>query len=109
MKNYSIKNLFFLAMLFSVFITYAQDTETEEESETKKKFTFGGSADVYYRANLGAPNGGEFGQTPNTSFANGNGFSIGMANVILGYEGKKVGAVLTLYSDHVELMPYSAH
>jgi hypothetical protein len=101
MKNYSTKNLLLLAMIMALFTSYAQDTDTssasgEETEAKKKKFSLSGSADVYYRANLGAPNGGEDGQTPNTSFANGNGFSIGMANVILAYEGKKVGAVADL-------------
>ena len=86
-----MKNLLSFAMMFAVFISFAQETETEE----KRKFTFGGSADVYFRQNLGAPNG-ENAIAPNTSFANGNGFAIGMANVILSYEGKKVGAVADL-------------
>ena len=91
-----MKNLITLAMLFSVFITYAQDSIPSAEEAPKKKFTLSGSADVYYRQNIGAPNGGEYNQTPNTSFANGNGFAIGMANAILSYEGKKVGAVADL-------------
>ena len=91
-----MKNLFTLAMLFSVFITYAQDSISSAEETPKKKFTLSGSADAYFRQNIGAPNGGEYDQTPNTSFANQNGFAIGMANVILSYEGKKVGAVADL-------------
>ncbi len=91
-----MKNLFTLAMLFSVFITYAQDSIPAPEEAPKKKFSFSGSVDAYYRTNLGAPNGGENSQTPNTSFANGNGFAIGMANAIISYEGKKVGAVADL-------------
>ena len=101
MKNYSTKLLLILAIMFSVNLSYGQDgdasTPGEEASEVKKKkFSFSGSVDGYYRANMGAPNGGEFHQTPNTSFANGNGFSIGMANAILSYEGEKVGAVADL-------------
>ena len=90
-----MKNLLTLAMLFSVFITYAQDSIPAEEAAPKKKFTVSGSADAYFRQNMGAPNG-EDGIAPNTSFANGNGFALGMANVILAYEGKKVGAVADL-------------
>jgi len=82
-----MKNLLTFAMLFSVFITYAQDTIQTEEETTKKKFSISGSADAYFRQNIGAPNG-EDAIAPNTSFANGNGFAIGMANVILAYEGK---------------------
>ncbi|MGI9532350.1 porin [Lutimonas sp.] len=91
-----MKNLFTLAMLFSVFMTFAQDSIPEAEEAPKKKFSLSGSGDVYYRTNIGAPNGGENHQSPNTSFANQNGFAIGMANVILAYEGKKVGAVADL-------------
>ena len=91
-----MKNLFMFAMLFSVFITYAQDTIQTEDAKPKKKFTIDGSVDAYFRQNIGAPNGGEYDQSPNTSFANQNGFAIGMANVILSYEGKKVGAVADL-------------
>ena len=90
-----MKNLFTLAMLFSVFITYAQDSIPASEEAPKKKFSVSGSADGYFRQNLGAPNGSES-IAPATSFANGNGFSLGMANVILAYEGAKVGAVVDL-------------
>ena len=90
-----MKNLFTLAMLFSVFLTYAQDSIPASEDAPKKKFTVSGSADAYFRQNIGAPNGDEA-IAPATSFANGNGFSLGMANLILAYEGKKVGAVADL-------------
>ena len=90
-----MKNLFTLAMLFSVFITYAQDSIPASEEAPKKKFSVSGSADGYFRQNLGAPNGSES-IAPATSFANGNGFSLVMANVILAYEGAKVGAVVDL-------------
>jgi hypothetical protein len=83
-------------MLFSVYITFAQDSIQSADEAPKKKFTFSGSVDAYYKTNIGAPNGGEFSQTPSTSFANGNGFAIGMANAIISYEGKKVGAVADL-------------
>jgi len=91
-----MKNLLTFAMLFSVFITFAQDSIQSADEAPKKKFSFSGSVDAYYKTNIGAPNGGEFSQTPNTSFANGNGFAIGMANAIISYEGKKVGAVADL-------------
>lgn len=92
-----MKKIFTLIALFSLCISFAQETDGESGGEEKKKkFTFSGSADAYFRTNLGAPNGGENHQTPNTSFANGNGFAIGMANTIFSYEGKKVGAVADL-------------
>ena len=95
-----MKNLFTIALLLFSFLSYAQEDTSEKgekaEEEKKKKFSFSGSADVYYRTNINAPNGGDNHQTPNTSFANGNGFAIGMANAIIAYEGKKVGAVADL-------------
>jgi hypothetical protein len=78
-------------MLFA-FSSFAQETETEE-----KQFTVSGSLDVYFRQNLTGPNG-ENAIAPATSFANLNGFALGMANVIGTYESKngKVGAVADL-------------
>lgn len=102
-----MKNLLTLALLFSAFFTYAQEVEEAketaavievieaEEAPANKKFSLGGSADAYFRQNIGAPNGSEA-IAPNTSFANQNGFALGMANAILSYEGKKVGAVVDL-------------
>jgi len=91
-----MKNLFTLALLFSVFVSFAQDVEVEVVEEVPaKKFTLSGSGDAYFRQNIGAPNG-EDAIAPNTSFANQNGFALGMANVILSYEGSKVGAVVDL-------------
>ena len=101
----------FLPFLFFLLTSLSCISQNEEENpeikeeqkrdvktfeKIKKNFTFRGSADVYFRTNIGAPNGGEYHQAPNTSFANQNGFAIGMANAILNYEGKKVGAVVDL-------------
>ena len=68
----------------------AQEEETEE-----KKFSFSGTVDAYYRANITAPND-EDAIAPGSSFANLPGFSLGMANVIATYEGEKVGFVADL-------------
>jgi hypothetical protein len=90
-----IKNLFLLACLaFSVAGISAQDVDivVVEEEEDEKKFSFSGSVDAYYRTNLGAPND-EDAIAPGSSFANQNGFAIGMVNLIAGYEGGKVGFV----------------
>ncbi len=66
-----------------------------QEEEEEGPLTLSGSVDTYYRANLNTANDGEKGSTlaPTSSFANGNGFSIGMINLIAGYEGEKVGFV----------------
>lgn len=87
-------------LLLGVITVQAQD----EEEETG--FSFSGSVDTYYRANLNAPNkvvdldyDGDgvidaSGYThPGTSFANLPGFSLGMVNLIASYEGEKVGFV----------------
>lgn len=68
-----------------------------QEETDKKKFSVEGSVDVFFRQNITGPNG-EDAIAPNTSFANLNGFSIGMANVIGSFESEtgKVGAVADL-------------
>lgn len=80
--------LFVFAMVLST-LTYGQDTTSVE-----RPFSLSGSADVYFRANLSAKNNPSVSYpVPGTSFANGNGFSLGMFNLIGAYEGKKAGVV----------------
>jgi hypothetical protein len=86
-----MKKLFTLALILASITLTAQ----EGEEAPKKKLSISGSVDVYYRANFTAPND-ENAIAPGSSFANLSGFSLGMANVILGYEGKKVGFVADL-------------
>lgn len=86
-----MKSLALLTLLFSATATFAQ-----EEEEAKPKFTISGSIDAYYRANLNSANSGENYSVPGSSFANLPGFALGMANVIAGYEGEKVGFVADL-------------
>jgi len=84
-----VKNLFLLAfIIFSTITLIAQ-------GEEKSKFSFSGSIDAYYRANLNAGNGADA-QAPGSSFANLPGFALGMANVVGSYEGEKVGFVADL-------------
>ena len=94
-------------LAFMVFAT-THIVAQEEEEETKPKFSFSGSVDAYYRTNFNGLNsnvpviegGEEIGEiapsAPGSSFANDNGFAIGMVNLIAGYEGKKVGFVADL-------------
>ena len=89
-KIITIKYLLIIASLLTTFVGYSQ-----EETEKKRKFSLTGSADVYFRQNISGPNG-EDAIAPNTSFANQNGFAIGMANAIISYNGEKVGAVADL-------------
>ncbi len=84
------KSILLACAVFSSSAMFAQDTEEETS-----KFSFSGSIDAYYRANINAGNGVDA-QAPGSSFANLPGFSLGMANVIAGYEGEKVGFVADL-------------
>ena len=81
----------------SVFLTIALATScvfAQTDSTATKKVTFSGSIDAYYRANIDSPN--ELGYVPGTSFANLPGFALGMANLVVSYEGEKVGFVADL-------------
>lgn len=75
-----IKNTILSTMALLVsFATFAQEEEAPEPT-----FAISGSIDTYYRSSEYAPF---------TSFANYNGFALGMANVIMSYEGEKSGFV----------------
>lgn len=87
------KKITLVALMFLATVsTFAQD----EEEDTTPKFTLSGSVDAYYRANLNSANSGPNYSAPGSSFANLPGFALGMANVIVGYEGEKVGFVADL-------------
>lgn len=81
-------------MLFAITAVIAQ-----EEEETTPKFSISGTIDAYYRANINGDNSAPNGvpnAAPGSSFANLPGFALGMANIIAGYEGEKVGFVADL-------------
>ena len=86
MKNL---NKFFTLVLIGTMIMFntikAQDTDDSEPDPT---FNFSGTVDTYFRASFT-----EDPVAPGTSFANLNGFSLGMANFIVSYEGGKSGFV----------------
>ena len=71
------KSLFILGLAMAM-------TTTAQEAPT---FSVSGSVDSYYRSSEYAPG---------TSFANLNGFALGMANIVLSYEGEKSGFVADL-------------
>ena len=74
--------------LLATATTYAQEAEaTSEETTEEPTFSVSGSIDTYYRSNRKAPP---------TSFADLPGFALGMANIILSYEGEKHGFVADL-------------
>ena len=86
-KNLKMKKL--ITILFVVLGTtfiYGQDSLTIQ----KPKLSLEGSADIYYRRNL---NTSTINAAPATSFANLNGFSLGMFNLIGSYESGKTGFV----------------
>jgi hypothetical protein len=80
-----MKKLILSLLIVTSFAVNAQDAE-------EKKFTLSGSIDTYFRGNVNAANDATK-IAPGTSFANAPGFSLGMINIIAGYEGEKVGFV----------------
>lgn len=78
--------------LFASTLIFAQEGETTtevaiEETSEEPTFSIAGSIDTYYRSSEYAPG---------TSFGNLPGFALGMANIILSYEGEKSGFVADL-------------
>jgi hypothetical protein len=98
-----MKKIITLSMFFIAFSLFAQEEKEEETivettlevTEEKKSFSFSGSVDAYYRTNFTGPNG-EDAIAPGSSFANLDGFALGMANLVASYEGEKVGFVADL-------------
>ena len=86
MKNKQNFLIFCLVALLSFTTTtvVAQD----DDAPDKPTFSFSGSVDTYFRASFS-----EDPVAPGTSFANLNGFALGMANFIVSYEGEKSGFV----------------
>ncbi len=78
-----MKNLIIAAFLIVGFSTTGQ-------KKVEKTFNLSGSIDTYFRRNI---DGGNFDTAPGSSFANKPGFALGMINIIVGYEGEKVGFV----------------
>ena len=76
-------------LLISTVFSYVFAQEANEKVPT---FSITGSVDTYLRYNLS----NDFDTKPGTSFANLPGFSLGMANIILGYKGEKSGFVADL-------------
>lgn len=91
----TIINTNFGKILAIAIISMVTFSASAQEEETTPKFSFSGSVDAYYRANITAPNDEEA-IAPGSSFAQLPGFSLGMANLIAAYEGEKVGFVADL-------------
>ncbi len=100
-----MRKFLFLALLGLFNITMSGQ-ESNELEETLPGFSINGSVDTYFRANFNGLNKFVYGpdgeipiagpQAPATAFANDPGFALGMANVIFGYEGEKIGFVADL-------------
>ena len=84
MKKYNLSSFITLSALVA-FLVFGGLTSAQAQEEPT--FSVSGSVDSYYRS-------AEY--APGTSFANLNGFSLGMANIVLSYEGEKHGFVADL-------------
>ena len=80
-----MKNIITLLLVLSTSIILAQDS-------LSSKLSLESSIDTYYKRNLSTNSD----LAPATSFANGNGFSLGMFNLISSYESGKTGFVADL-------------
>jgi len=91
------KTIFSLIGVCVINAGVAQDTTivaVEEAVIITPKIAISGSVDTYYRTNLSSTDSGA--QNPGSSFADGTGFALGMANVIASYDRENTGAVADL-------------
>ena len=86
MKN--LKHLLILSLIVTLFNTSGVMAQETEETEAAPSFNFSGTVDTYFRTSFS-----EDPVAPGTSFADLNGFALGMANFIVSYEGEKSGFV----------------
>mgnify|MGYP006238872947 FL=1 len=80
MKN-NLSSFLTLTALVSILVLGGMNSAQAQEEPT---FSVSGTVDSYYRSSEYAPG---------TSFANLNGFSLGMANIVLSYEGEKLSLI----------------
>ena len=91
-----------LKLLLTLLLATSSIFAQEPSDENIKKFSISGSIDAYFRTNITGPNEAfedgddTFFLNPGTSFADRSGFSLGMVNTIISYEGTKVGFVADL-------------
>ena len=86
MKN--LNKILTTVFLTTIMISNPVSAQDTDESMPEPTFNFSGSVDTYFRSSFT-----EDPVAPGTSFANLNGFSLGMANFIVSYEGEKSGFV----------------
>lgn len=94
-KNTVLVSLLMFSFAHTTFSSETDSLSIDSAESTKNILTINGSVDAYFRQNITGPNG-EKAIAPKTSFANLNGFALGMANVILTAEHKKIGSVIDL-------------
>ena len=82
------KILFFLGLVVVLSFSTSIQAQDSDDAAPEPTFNFSGSVDTYFRASFS-----EDPVAPGTSFANLNGFALGMANFIVSYEGEKSGFV----------------
>ena len=83
-----LNKLFTLVLISTMIMSNTINAQDTDDSEPDPTFNFSGTVDTYFRASFT-----EDPVAPGTSFANLNGFSLGMANFIVSYEGEKSGFV----------------
>ncbi len=96
MKKNFFKGAAVAALSLVGFTAIAQEEEAAKEST----FDLSGSVDTYFRTNIGGKNANNTGNgaliAPSSSFANADGFAIGMVNLIASKQIGKVGFVADL-------------
>ena len=83
-----LKNLMLVSLIALISSTTLLKGQETDEAAPEPTFNFSGSVDTYFRSSFS-----EDPAAPGTSFANLNGFALGMANFIVSYEGEKSGFV----------------
>jgi hypothetical protein len=86
MKNRLPKFLLIATCMAFSWGAMAQEATPAPPEEKKPTFTLSGSIDAYLHSSFGNAS-----IAPSTSFANLDGFALGMANVIASYDGEKAG------------------
>lgn len=93
-----MKKLLVIALIYALTLGLTSGVFAQDEESSAPELTVSGSIDAYFRSNLNNTNDASTGATlaPGSSFANLPGFSLGMANIILGMDGEKAGFVADL-------------
>jgi hypothetical protein len=94
-----MKKLLVIALIYALTLGLTSGVFAQDEESSKPELSVSGSIDAYFRSNLNNTNDARNSSStlaPGSSFANNPGFSLGMANIILGMDGEKTGFVADL-------------